>query len=296
MASKRTILITGCSDGSLGAALALAFHEAGWRVFASARNMAKLKQSIALGLETVQLDVTSEDSIAKAVSRVKELTNGSLDTLVNNAGATYCLPILDIDIEKARDLFDLNVFSIIRVTRAFFPLLIRSAHGPMLVNNTSGAGLITTSMPFQGTYGASKAAAASLTEILRLELEPFGIKVINLVTGSVKSNFYQSVPKATLPLNSLYNPAKERIEQTMSSEDQDKNGTDPDKWAESVVKVLNKSNPPHWVFRGGSATLARIAAILPVGLLDSVMKKMVGLDVFERNFKEQGGLEKIKML
>jgi 1-acylglycerone phosphate reductase len=189
MASKRTVLITGCSDGSLGSALAFAFHKAGWRVIVSARNIAKLKNSVAAGLEAVQLDVTSEESIANAVSAVSELTSGSLDALVNNAGAGFCLPLLDIDISKMHDLFELNVFPLVSVTRAFFPLLIQPSHGSMLINHTSGAGMITTGMPFQGAYAASKAAAASLTENLRLELQPFGIKVINIVTGSVKSTF-----------------------------------------------------------------------------------------------------------
>ncbi len=293
MGSKRTILITGCSDGSLSAALALAFHKAGWRVFASARNMNKLQLSVAAGLETVQLDVTSEESIEGAVCRVKELTGGSLDALVNNAGAGYSLPLLDIDIEKVRELFDLNVFSLLRVTRAFFPLLVKSTAGAMVINNTSGAGIVTCAMPFQGAYSASKAAAASFTEVLRLEFQPFGIKVINLVTGSVKSTFFDNAPKASLPPDSFYNAAKERIESAMSSEVQDKNGADTVAWAESVVKDLEQVRPSHWIFRGRMATLTRIASILPVGFMDSVMKKLVGLDVFEQKFSEAGGVPKL---
>ncbi|KAH8880854.1 NAD(P)-binding protein [Thozetella sp. PMI_491] len=294
MPSKRTVLITGCSDGSLGSALALAFHKAGWRVFASARNMAKLKNAVAAGIETVQLDVGSDESVAAAVAQVKELTGGSLDTLVNNAGAGYCLPLLDIDLEEARNLFDLNVFSLLRVTRAFFPLLVKSKHGGLVVNNTSGFGFLTTATPFYGVYCASKAAAASFTEVLRLELEPFGIRVVNLVTGSVKSTFFDNAPKATLPPTSLYNAGKERIERAMSSEEQEKIGSDPTKWAESVVRDLNGSKPPHLLFRGKNANLSRLVSILPVGLLDSVMKQMSGLDVFEKNFKDHGGLEAIK--
>jgi 1-acylglycerone phosphate reductase len=293
MASKRTIFITGCSDGSLGSALALAFHNAGWRVIASARNLAKLKQSIAAGLETVQLDVTSDESIANAVSKVQELTNGSLDALINNAGAAYSLPLLDVDISMVQNLFDLNVFSLLRVTRAFFPLLRKSSHGSMLINNTSGLAILP--LPFQGSYSASKAAAASLTEVLRLELQPFGIKVINLATGSVKSTFFDNAPDSTLPLSSLYNVAKERIERSMSREVQDKTGMDPAKWAEAVVKDLNRPNPPHWVFRGTNALLARVLALLPVGFVDGTVKKMSGLDVFERNLKQQTATDKVHL-
>lgn len=93
MASARTILITGCSDGSLGSALALAFRKARWRVLASARNTEKLKKCEEAGIETVQLDTLSDESIASCVAKVKELTGSSVDGLFNNAGAGYNMPL-----------------------------------------------------------------------------------------------------------------------------------------------------------------------------------------------------------
>ena len=295
MASKRTVLITGCSDGSLGSALALAFHKAGWRVFASARNMSKLKKAEAAGIETVKLDITSDDSIASSVSRVEELTDGSLDALLNNAGAGYSMPLMDLDIAKARELFDLNVFSLLSVTRAFLPLLIKSTHGGMLVNNTACSSLTTGALPFSGTYNASKAAAANLTEVLRLELAPFGIKVINLMTGAVRSTFLDNAPSATLPSTSLYNGAKETVEKAMADRDAAASGTDPVKWAEQVVKDLGKPNPSYWVWRGKYSSLVRMASFLPVGFLDRSIKSKVGLDVIERKIQEQGRASKVKL-
>ncbi|KAI1419080.1 hypothetical protein F5Y12DRAFT_310574 [Xylaria sp. FL1777] len=291
MASPRTILITGCSDDSLGSALALALHKAGWRVFASARNPAKLKKSEEAGIQTVQLDTLSDESIASCVAKVKQLTGGSLDGLLNNAGAGYNMPLLDVDLAKARQLFDLNVWSLITVTRGFLPLLIKSTHGAIVVNNTSGASLTAGSMPFSGAYNASKAAATGLTETLRLELEPFNIKVINLITGGVRSTFYNNAPVATLPSTSLYNIAKEPVEKAMSGADV--NGSDPAQWADGVAKELSKSNPPHWVWKGKFSTIVRIASHLPIGSLDGPMKAMVGLDAVEKKIKEQGGPSKI---
>ncbi|KAK5626609.1 hypothetical protein RRF57_002324 [Xylaria bambusicola] len=294
MASARTILITGCSDGSLGSALALAFHKAGWRVFASARNIEKLKKCEEAGIETVQLDTLSDESIASCVAKVKELTGGSLDGLLNNAGAGYNMPLLDVDVSKARQLFDLNVWSLINITRAFFPLLMKSTRGAMVVNNTACASVTAGSMPFSGAYNASKAAAASLTETLRLELEPFNIKVINLMTGGVRSTFHSNAPDAKLPPTSLYNVAKEPVERTMSGADA-VNGSDPTQWADEVVKELSKRNPPHWVWKGKFSTIVRIASHLPVGMLDGTMKGLVGLDVVEKKIKEQGGPSKVEL-
>ncbi|KAK8024083.1 IBR finger domain protein [Apiospora rasikravindrae] len=290
MAPQRTVLITGCSDHSLGAALALAFHKTGkWRVFASARNPAKLKQATDAGITTVQLDIASQESITASVAAVEKLTGGSLDALVNNAGAAYSLPLLDIDLDKARNLFELNVFSMLAVTRAYMPLLMKSQHptGGMLVNHTSAASQTAGSVPFQGVYNASKAAAASFTEGLRLELAPFGIRVVNMLTGGVKSTFFDNAPTATLPTDSLYNVAKKEVETAMAGEDTAANGTEANVWADLVVKDLSRPNPAHWVWRGRHATEVRLASHLPVGTLDSVIKKMSKLDVLEQKVKEK---------
>ncbi|RFU76462.1 ibr finger domain [Trichoderma arundinaceum] len=294
MAAKRTVLISGCSDGSLGSELARAFHRTGWRVFASARNLAKLKQAEAAGLDIVQLDTTSDESITACVARISELTGGSLDVLVNNAGAGYSMPVMDLDIAQTRQLFELNVFSLITVTRAFFPLLVKSSSGGLVVNNTSCMALPHASMPFSGAYNASKAAAANFSEVLRLELAPFGVKVTNLVTGSVKSTFHANAPHISLPPNSIYNVAKEAVEKWMSGAEATATGADPVEWADGVVKDLSKANPPLWVWRGKHATAARIGSFLPVGALDSAYKSRTGLDEVSRKLKEQGGLGGLK--
>ncbi|KAI1158009.1 IBR finger domain protein [Nemania serpens] len=287
MASKRTILITGCSDHSLGAALALAFHKAGWRVFASARNLDKMKGSKENGITTVQLDVGSDESVASGVARIKELTGGSLDALVNNAGAGYSVPLMDIDINKARELFDLNVFSILRVTRGFLPLLLESERGGLVINHTSVASMTAGSVPWQGAYNASKAAATSITEGLRLELGPFDIRVVNMLTGAVKSTFFDNASTPKLPPNSIYYVAKEEIESAMSGGDTAANGTDTVPWAESVVKDIDQRNPPLWISRGRYATQARLGSLLPIGTFDSTIKGLSKLDVVERKIKDQ---------
>ncbi|KAL7908202.1 hypothetical protein GGI35DRAFT_453608 [Trichoderma velutinum] len=241
MAVKRTVLISGCSDGSLGSELARAFHKNGWRVFASARNLAKLKMAQDAGIEIVQLDTTSDESIAACVTQISELTGGSLDVLINNAGAGYSMPVMDLDIAQTRQLFELNVFSLITVTRAFFPLLVKSSTGGLVVNNTSCMALPHASMPFSGAYNASKAAAANFSEVLRLELAPFGIKVINLVTGAVKSTFHANAPHISLPPTSIYNVAKEAVEKWMSGEEATAIGADPVKWQRMSSK--SSANP-----------------------------------------------------
>lgn len=289
--SKRSILITGCSDGSLGIVICLAFRDAGWRVFASARNPAKTKTAKDAGLEVIQLDILKQESIDAAVAEVSNLTGGSLDMLLNNAGAGYGMPVMDLQWDAAKDLFELNFFSIITVTKGFLPLLRKSqtvhggVRGGIVVNNTSGSSLWVGALPWASAYNASKAAATSLTENMRLELAPFGIKVVNLMTGAVKSNFHDNAAKTEVPPDSIYAFAKERINQNLSGADFHDKG-DPEDYARTVAKKLSKSNPPHWVWAGKSSTLVWIATFLPVGFVDGVVKQMTGLFEVEKKLKE----------
>ncbi|KAL3488159.1 IBR finger domain protein [Aspergillus germanicus] len=296
MSTQRTILlITGCSHGSLCSALALQFHKAGWRVFASARTMSKLTRVKDAGIEAVLLDTLSDESIQNCVVQIRDMTGGSLDALLNNAGGGYSMPLMDVDVVKARELFDLNVWSILSVTRAFLPLLMKSTHecGALVVNKTACASVTAGTTPFSGAYNASKAAAASLTETLRLELEPFGIKVVNLMTGAVRSTFHDNAPAPILPSTSLYNVARETVEKAMSGANS-ADGSDPEEWASQVVADLSKRSPPHWIWQGRFWTTVRLASHLPVGALDGSMKKMVGLCVVEREYtKQHGSVEEV---
>jgi 1-acylglycerone phosphate reductase len=277
--SKRTVLITGCSDGGLGGALAVAFHKAGLHVYATARNPLKMKSLSALGIETLTLDVLSDSSIAECVSKLS-----SLDILVNNAGAGYTMPFSDLSILKAKELFDLNVWSYIAVTQAFLPLLLKSKG--MIVNQTSLASV--TTVPFQSAYHASKAAIATFSDSQRLELEPFGIKVVDLKTGMVESNFWNNVKDTggTLPEDSIYEPAREEVETTLRGRAFVGNGEPPELWAGRVVKDLMKSKPPPVIWRGTNAGLVRIATMLPFGSLDRKAKQMTALDVVEQVIKK----------
>jgi len=124
--------------------------------------------------------------------------------------------LVDVSISEAKKLFDLNVWSHIAVTQALLPLLFESSKA-MIVNQTS-VGAITT-LPFQAVYNASRAALAMLSDTLRLELQPFGIKVVDLKTGIVRTNILENLlelKQPALPKGSIYEPAKEVVEKPCS--------------------------------------------------------------------------------
>ncbi|KAL9014515.1 MAG: hypothetical protein Q9180_008942 [Flavoplaca navasiana] len=153
----------------------------------------------------------------------------------------------------------------------------------MIVNQTS-IGAVTT-VPFQAIYNSSKAALAMLSDSLRLELEPFGIVVVDLRTGVVKTNLIKNLNQSkqpALPKGSIYEPAREAVEKALRQEGFENQGMPADKWAKSVVQDLLKQRPPSVIWKGESAWLTRIATMLPFGMFDSMVKKLTGLDLVEQ--------------
>lgn len=177
--TKTTVLITGCSDGGMGAALAEEFHRSGYNVYATARNQSKMASLSALDIKTMTLDIQSQPSIDHCVESIPHL-----DILVNNAGASYTMPIVDMSISEAKKLFDCNVWGHLALTQAFMPRLLASKKA-MVLNHTSVG--VHAALPFQAAYNASKAAMSMFSDILRLELQPFDITVVNLKTAGVKT-------------------------------------------------------------------------------------------------------------
>lgn len=278
--SKRKVLITGCSDGSLGAGLATALHQAGLHVYATSRDTNKMANLAALGIDTLELDVLSDSSITACAAKISEL-----DILINNAGTSHPMPIADLNVPEAKQLFDLNVWSYIAVTQAFLPVLLKSTHGAIIANQTSAAGLLP--IPWQATYNASKAAISAFSDTMRLELEPFGIKVIDLKTSLVKSNMVSDVKRIgpKLPDGSIYEPARGLIESFMAGELFIGGGQDQVEWADAVLKELLKDEPPLVIYTGESSELTPQLPGKP-GQLDEMVRTMSLLDKVEEVLKE----------
>lgn len=143
MSNPQFVLITGCTDGGIGSAFALAFHRRGFHVFATARSVEKMSRLQDLEKMTLlPLDVTSTISIQATLDNVTKIAEGKLHYLINNSGVSYVRPMLDTDIEEARQMFDVNLWGVLAMTQAFFPLL-RNAKG-CVVNMGSITGVLNT--------------------------------------------------------------------------------------------------------------------------------------------------------
>lgn len=287
--TKKTVLVTGCSDNSLGAALAIALHEQDLRVFATARNLSKTSSLKVVGIECIELDVLSPESISSCVAEISKLTEGALDMLINNAGRGHYMPFLHLDLQAAKEVFELNVWSYLAVTQAFLPLLMKNASPAAsgkksyLVNNTSISSVLRT--PFHSTYGASKAAMAAFNDAQRIELRPFGIRVIDLKTGSTESNFSENRSnEVELPPDSPYKPIEAEVKNVITGAATEAYAEDQTTWARNVAKDLLQDSPPDQIWRGGAAGRIQLTNALPVpdSMGDPSFMKLGGLDKLEK--------------
>lgn len=272
--SQPVVLITGCSSG-IGRALADAFHGAGYRVFAAARKGADLERLAAADFTAVKLDVNDAADIARASERIRAEA-GRLDVLINNAGYGAMGPLLDGGAAGMRQQFETNVFSLVELTRACFPLL-RASQG-LVVNIGSISSVLVT--PFAGTYCASKAAVHALSEALRMELAPFAIEVMEVQPGAIASSFGNNASQAAEQLlndRSPWWPLREGI-RARANASQDK-PTPASAFAADLLAAVQRPKRPALLRLGnGCHSLPLLAFLLPRTLLQTVLKKRFGLN------------------
>ncbi|KAI1476390.1 NAD(P)-binding protein [Daldinia eschscholtzii] len=262
--APKTVFITGCGPGGIGSALATEFHMRGHRVIASSEDLPTHLQDI--GIETTVLDVTSEESIAKAVAHVSKLTDGKLDVLINNAGVLHIMPFAHTDIAAARRVLDVNVIGVLAVTQGFLPLLMAGSVAAKKNGDGSGKetalvaniGSVNAEMrpAFFGIYNASKAAVDALGGTIRPELAPLGIRVVTVKTGAVGTGLFASTPLTKLPEDSPYEPIREHIENRKML--QRISYIDPESYAKQVVGELLKRSVKPRIWCGPMSTFAWI--------------------------------------
>jgi NAD(P)-dependent dehydrogenase (short-subunit alcohol dehydrogenase family) len=183
-ATAKVVLITGASSG-IGKEAARTLKRAGSVVYGAARRSEMMKDLESGGIRVLQLDLTDEDSVEACVKSIIE-REGRIDILVNNAGYGSYGAIEDIPISEARRQFEVNLFGLARLTQAVLPSMRAKRFG-RIVNISSIAGKIYT--PFGGWYHATKFAVEGFSDCLRLEVEPFGINVVVVEPGGIKTEW-----------------------------------------------------------------------------------------------------------
>jgi len=244
---EKVALVTGSSSG-IGFETALALARENYFTYASMRNTSKAGkiQEIAkkenLNLKVIELDVDKEDSIKSAVKKIQE-QKGRIDVLVNNAGYGLFGCIEDITMDELKAQFQTNFFGIVSLIQEIAPIMRKQGSG-IIVNISSVAGRI--GFPGTPAYISSKFALEGLSECMRYELSPFGIKTIIIEPGVIQTNFFSSMKVAYGKPGSPYKEITEKVMNGVKM--MAEMGTPPVEVAKTIMKAIKTAEPlPRYV-------------------------------------------------
>ena len=276
----KSVVITGASTG-IGWATAKLLLGRGFRVFGSVRNQAdadRLKAEFGANFTPLKFDVTDEAAALAAAREVRGALNGeTLAGLVNNAGIAVAGAVLEISADAFRKQMEVNVIGPIISTQAFGPLLGSdpSLKGPkgriVMISSVAGK----AGNPLASAYSASKHAVEGLSESLRREMMLFGIDVIIIAPGAVKTPIWGKSDKAELATNSPYAPALEKIR--AFTRHLSEIGLPPEKIAERIFEALTSANPKVRYQITPDPMRHLIMSVLPKRTVDKLIAKRLGL-------------------
>ena len=270
----KTVMITGASSG-IGRACALRMDRAGWKVFATVRKEAdafRLESDASPRLDTILLDVTDPDQIAEAAWTVGESVGGNgLHGLVNNAGIAVGGLVEYLDPDELRRVLETNTIAPLSVTKPLIPLLRRAKGRIVMISSIAGF----SSTPLLSPYSASKFALEALTDGLRLELNPWGIEVVAVQPGAIKTEIWQKarsyvegeLRKYPPEAFEKYGPLLESISESLDRP----RGVDPEEVARIVDMILTVSRPKARYLVGRDAVIRNLIERLPTSLRDRVI-------------------------
>lgn len=272
---EKNVLITGASSG-IGAATALLLAREGYRVWGTTRNLSKvsaLPEELRRLVRFIEMDVTDQDSVDRGVhSVIREA--GQIDILINNAGYAIYGPIEEVPIDLAKAQFETNVFGTLRLIRAVVPAM-RERRSGLVINMSSLAGKLV--IPFQAHYSASKHAIEALTEGLRQELRPFGVKVVAIEPGDINTNFNN----ATQFGQRDDSPYKRWLDASWRTIDVNlKRAPGPEAVARKILAVVRKANPATRYPAGDfvSTKFPFIARFLPDSVREFAIRVFYGIN------------------
>ena len=274
------VLITGCSTG-IGRAAAISLHAAGLTVYATARQVDTLADLASQGLHTLALDVTDEASMTDAVAAVEQAA-GPVGVLVNNAGYGLYGPVEQLPMDEIRRQFETNFFGLVRLTQLVLPGMRRRGRGRIL-NVSSMGGRIT--LPGGAFYHASKYAVEALSDALRMEVAQFGIDVVLIEPGPVKTP-WNDVAAASLSAagpadDDPYAAYKAAVGASFGRTQAGlvgRLGSAPEDVAKVITQAVTARRPrPRYLINPVAKSLVAMNQVLPARAYNSVLRRQYGL-------------------
>ena len=265
--TRPVAIVTGASGG-IGEATAQALHAAGYRVFGTYRRLPATRSP---GIEYLACDVTSDESVKAAVGEVLSKT-GRIDLLVNNAGVGLVAGAEESSLEQAKYLFDVNLFGLIRMTKAVLPTM-RWKRAGRIVNISSVLGLIPA--PFMALYAASKHALEGYSESLDHEIRGSGVRVVLVEPYYTRTPFDGNVYQADQQLD-VYQSARTNAEGVVR--DEMKAADTPELVARAVVTASTDTNPhPRYAAGRRARQVSLLRRFVPGSAFDKSLRKQMRL-------------------
>ena len=272
---SKTALVTGASSG-IGEETARTLHKLGYTVYAAARRTDRLKQLTAVGIHALTMDVTDDESMSSGIEKIITET-GRIDVLVNNAGYGSYGAIEDVSLDEARRQFEVNVFGLGRLTQLVLPHM-RAQRSGTIINISSMGGRLTT--PLGGWYHATKYAVEALSDALRMETAPFGIDVVVIEPGGIRTE-WSGIAADHLEETaegSAYASQIKAVANSMRSESTNKRQSPPSVIADTVEKIVTARKPrTRYVVGFAAKPLVTLRRILPDRDFDRVIRAALGV-------------------
>lgn len=272
--TARIALVTGASSG-IGEATARKLHALGYVVYGAARRVDRMEKLAAVGIRTIAMDVTDEDSMRAGVDRVLAEA-GRIDVLVNNAGYGSYGAVEDVPLDEARYQFEVNVFGAVRLIQLVLPAM-RERRSGTIVNISSMGGRIYT--PLGGWYHGTKFALEALSDCLRLEAKPFGIDVVVIEPGGIQTE-WGDIAADNLRKVSADGPYAKRADAmaaSIGSEAHARRNSPPTVIADAIAKAVTARRPRTRYTAGfGAKPLITLRRVLPDRAFDAVISRLTG--------------------
>jgi NADP-dependent 3-hydroxy acid dehydrogenase YdfG len=265
-------LVTGASSG-IGEATARALMAADYKVFAGARRLDRMAGLAAAGATLLKLDVTDDASMVAAIEAIKTGA-GRLDVLVNNAGYGSYGALEDVPLDEARRQFDVNVFGLARLCQLVLPIM-RAQKSGKIVNITSVGGKIWE--PLGSWYHATKFAVEGLSDCLRAEVEGFGIDVIIIEPGAIRTEWAGIARDGLLQTSGggAYAEQAKGHARLLAAADTSSLASPPTVVAKTVVRAVGARRPKtRYATGGGARTILFLRTILPDRMFDRLMRRI----------------------